>query len=312
VVLAATAIVIATVAGAVWFTQRNTRDASTASPVVTASGLTTPPSASPPVPARADTAAAVPAVKESRSEPAARPAVHSGSATQAETSRDATRAAPHTSSPPAIVAAPHDVPSSTSVAESAATAAAAESALATERRAQEARLTQALSDVEAARAACPEDAAVFPAFGEATSAEKAARSASGDPLAAIENCRTATTLYGRAAADRAAAESEVRSLIEQYRAALEKKNISLLDALHTGFPPAERSKWEDFFAGVRNLRVTMTPGPVRFDGDGAGSTVGVVLNYDGAGGGPAAYEWRMRFVKSSDHWLVSRVDQTPR
>ncbi len=180
----------------------------------------------------------------------------------------------------------------------------------TEQRALEARLAQARTEMNAARDACPADASVFPSYASADAAAAEAASSAGDPAAGVSRYHDATGLYRRAATERADAEKDIRALIEQYRAALDNENAALLAALHDKMPASEKTKWENFFASVDHVKATMVPGAVRFDDKGAASTVEVGLVYQGAGGGTASYEWKMRFVNKSDRWLVSGIQQT--
>jgi Protein kinase domain len=186
----------------------------------------------------------------------------------------------------------------------------AAAARAAEQRALETQLAQARTEMGAARDACPADASVFPSYASAAAAAAQAASSTNDPAAGASHYRDAMDLYRRAATERADAEKDIRALIEQYRAALEDENAGSLAALHDRMASSEKTKWENFFASVDHVKASMVPGAVRFDDKGAASTVEVGLVYQGAGGGTASYEWKMRFVNKSDRWFVSGIQQT--
>jgi ketosteroid isomerase-like protein len=136
-------------------------------------------------------------------------------------------------------------------------------------------------------------------------AERAARARAAD-TARPEPARMAPAEPAPAPDPRA----QVEQLIGEYAAALQSRDVSRVRQAYPGLTAAQAQGWRDFFASVRNLRVSLTVTTLTVAGDSAEALVGGLYEYDNATTGRAERRpvtFRATLTAQPGGWRLSAI-----
>lgn len=114
-------------------------------------------------------------------------------------------------------------------------------------------------------------------------------------------------------ADDASAEAAIRALIEAYRSALEREDVSAVAATHVELADEQRAGFERYFESAEQLRVSVTDVEVLVDGEAALVTfTRRDAFHDRKSGREVELEVRLssEVVKKDDRWLLRGVKRS--
>jgi TolB-like protein/ketosteroid isomerase-like protein len=115
------------------------------------------------------------------------------------------------------------------------------------------------------------------------------------------------------AAEPSAPEPAIRALLEAYRAALEKKDVEAVAAVHVELAAEQRTGFERYFESADDLHVTLSDVDVLVEGDEALATfTRRDVFHDRQSGKPVELEVRLSsvVVQRDGHWLMMGVKRS--
>ncbi|MCB0274667.1 MAG: protein kinase [Calditrichaeota bacterium] len=133
--------------------------------------------------------------------------------------------------------------------------------------------------------------------------------AAGNYAGARQAYGEASDLYGQTAAAFQAQDQAVRRRIEDYRLAIEAKDLDRIRTLYPTLDKTGEKSWEDFFSFANKVRVSMDIVSLQHQQGNAVALLDTRIRFQGAEENTPINRWRMGLRNTGERWVITSVHQ---